>query len=310
VQRISRCIRTDKNNKYKTGNIFIWCDEYDEILETLSGIKEYDIKFMEKIKVNKNNMFGSKGDCIEIDNDIKKVNDFIIGIKEFKFVSWDNKLEMVKKYIDENHKPPHDKDPNINIRKLRAWIRYQMQNYLNKKITKKYMCEKISNFLANYNKYFLNNVETWYLQLNKLKEYIDIHKKRPSKHDKDKTIRSIGEWCTDQNKYFKKGLKCMKNETIKNEWIKLLSDTKYNKYISSNVDKWFILIEDVKKYIDQNNKKPSLNIDNEKYVIFLSRWLTEQKKNYNNKSGLMKNQDIYQAYTEIINDDKYKKYLE
>ena len=32
-------------NKFKIGNIYICCNEYDDILETLSGIKEYDLFF-------------------------------------------------------------------------------------------------------------------------------------------------------------------------------------------------------------------------------------------------------------------------
>ena len=39
IQRLCRCIRIDKLNKFKQGNIYIWCTEYDEILDTLSGIK-------------------------------------------------------------------------------------------------------------------------------------------------------------------------------------------------------------------------------------------------------------------------------
>ena len=42
IQRLCRCIRIDKTNKFKIGNIYIWCNQYDDILETLSGIKEYD----------------------------------------------------------------------------------------------------------------------------------------------------------------------------------------------------------------------------------------------------------------------------
>jgi superfamily II DNA or RNA helicase len=50
IQRLSRCIRTDKKNPFKIGNIYIWCDEYDQILETLSGIKEYDLFSRIKLK--------------------------------------------------------------------------------------------------------------------------------------------------------------------------------------------------------------------------------------------------------------------
>jgi superfamily II DNA or RNA helicase len=51
IQRINRATRINKNNPYKIANIYIWCDEYEEILETLSSIKEYDSMFKDKIKI-------------------------------------------------------------------------------------------------------------------------------------------------------------------------------------------------------------------------------------------------------------------
>jgi superfamily II DNA or RNA helicase len=50
IQRLSRCIRILKSNPYKMANIYIWCNDYHEILNTLSGIKEYDMFFKDKIK--------------------------------------------------------------------------------------------------------------------------------------------------------------------------------------------------------------------------------------------------------------------
>jgi hypothetical protein len=54
--------KRNPKNKYKKGNVLIWCDEYSKILETLSGIKEYDVEFREKIKLNVNGSHGSRED--------------------------------------------------------------------------------------------------------------------------------------------------------------------------------------------------------------------------------------------------------
>ena len=62
IQRINRATRINKNNPYKIANIYIWCDEYEEILETLSSIKEYDIMFKDKIKINAVDFYHSKKD--------------------------------------------------------------------------------------------------------------------------------------------------------------------------------------------------------------------------------------------------------
>ena len=52
IQRLCRCIRIDKMNQFKVGNVYIWCNQYDEISSTLSGLKEYDSMFRDKIKMN------------------------------------------------------------------------------------------------------------------------------------------------------------------------------------------------------------------------------------------------------------------
>jgi superfamily II DNA or RNA helicase len=112
IQRLSRCIRIDKNNKFKIGNIYIWCNEYDKILDTLSGIKEYDVFFKDKISLNETNFYNKK-EKLEFNNDKKLIEKYILGIKEFKQYTWNEKLELVKKYINENKCRPLMKDNNI-----------------------------------------------------------------------------------------------------------------------------------------------------------------------------------------------------
>ena len=68
IQRICRANRIDKMNPYKMANIYIWCDEYEQILDTLSSVKEYDMMLKDKIKINTIDFFSSKDDnVIEIE---------------------------------------------------------------------------------------------------------------------------------------------------------------------------------------------------------------------------------------------------
>ena len=41
----------------------------------------------------------------------------------------------------------------------------------------------------------------------------------------------------------------------------------------------------------------------------LYHWLLTQKASYKDKKQIMKNQEIYNKWTEFINDPKYKKYF-
>ena len=62
-------------------------------------------------------------------NDDEKIKNYFIGIKEFKILNWNEKLEQVKKYIDENNKRLSSEDKNNNIKQMGAWINTQRNNY-------------------------------------------------------------------------------------------------------------------------------------------------------------------------------------
>jgi hypothetical protein len=112
IQRISRATRKDINNPHKIANVFIWCDEYDEILKILSIFKEYDLLFKDKIKLNQINYYNSKEiEYIElIKNDIKTIYNVIINCKEYIQYTFEEKLEIIEKYVKENGKFPSIKD--------------------------------------------------------------------------------------------------------------------------------------------------------------------------------------------------------
>ncbi len=52
-------------------------------------------------------------------------------------MSWTDKLDQVKKYIDENWKRPYKSDKNIEINQMSKWIDHQLQNYKNNKCVMK-----------------------------------------------------------------------------------------------------------------------------------------------------------------------------
>jgi hypothetical protein len=64
----------------------------------------------------------------------------------------------------------------------------------------------------------------------------------------------------------------------------------------------------IKKYIDTNNKRPSSS-DKNKEIKILSTCISNQSLNYKKKENLMKNKEIYNKWTNFINDSKYKKYF-
>jgi hypothetical protein len=145
-----------------------------------------------------------------------------------------------------------------------------------------------------------NGEEIWMKRLQEVKDYIDEHKKRPCSKDKNNKIKKLGQWISNQLHKYKNNI--MTNHNIYIEWTKFINDDKYKKYFLSNEEKWLQILEKVKNFININNKKPSIN-DNTK----LSYWLDHTIKAY--KFNIMKNQEIYDEWTEFINDEKYKEYF-
>lgn len=311
IQRMCRCMRINKSNPFKIGNIFIWCDEYDKILETLSGIKEYDIMFKDKIKVNSIGFF-VKGEKKKNETEVELVEKYIMGVKEFRIVGWEERLEMVKKYIDENGKRPSPHDKNKDIKALGGWVSHQQENYKSKDYNMKNtdIYDKWTEFITSekYKEYFISNEKEWERNLILLKKYIDKYNKIPSSGKKNKDIKKLCSWLSLQKLRYKSKDRIMKNSVIYNKWTEFITSKKYEKYFITNEDEWQNILSLIKKYIDENDKTPSRESNN-KDIKKLSIWVSTQKHNYKFKNCNMKNPEIYNKWTEFISCEKYKIYF-
>ena len=86
-------------NKYKIGNVHICCNQYDEILNTSSGLKEYDSMFRDKIKMSENNFYGEREKWSFVIKDVESIKNYLIDVREFKDLSWmENQIFFVILY--------------------------------------------------------------------------------------------------------------------------------------------------------------------------------------------------------------------
>uniref|UniRef100_A0A6C0EFK8 Helicase ATP-binding domain-containing protein n=1 Tax=viral metagenome TaxID=1070528 RepID=A0A6C0EFK8_9ZZZZ len=305
IQRLCRCIRLDKNNKFKIGNIFIWCNEYDLILETLSGIKEYDIFFKDKIQLNNTNYFGKSNNKFYI-NDKQLISNYLVGIKEFKQLTWIDKLKLVSEYIDNNSKRPSMNDKNKDIKQLGQFLSDQQKNYKNNKyIMKDTNIKKLyEEFIEKYKEYFLDNNEIWLNNLKLCEKYIIDNKKKPSKNDKNKDIKYLGSFLSHQQQNYKNNEHIMKDSNIRKLYEEFIE--KYKEYFLDNNEIWLNNLKLVSDYIDNNSKRPSMN-DKNKDIKQLGQFLQNQQTNYKNNKDIMKDTNIKKLYEEFI--EKYKEYF-
>jgi hypothetical protein len=318
IQRICRAIRIDSTNKFKIANIFMWCSDYAKILETLSGIKEYDVLFKDKISVLAVDYKSEKKEKDNVDDDITKLKDYVIGIKEFRDYTWDEKLLETKKYIDKHGKRPSEHNKDIQIKQLATWISAQQQNYKKKEqIMKK---DEIYNlwtiFLEEYKEYInlsseykpkeKSNDEIWHETFQSVKKFINENKRKPLQIDKDIQIKQLANWVSAQQSNYKKKEKIMKKDEIYNEWTIFLEE--YKDYFKSDDEIWHETFQSVKIFIDENKKRPTMKSSNNNEKV-LGKWLSHQITNYNKKEHGMKDFIKYNLWTEFTNDTKYKKYF-
>jgi len=238
-----------------------------------------------------------------------KFKEFLETYKEY-FISneeiWNNHYEKVINYIKENNKLPLEKHKDKNIKLLGGWLSNQKTNYrLKNRIMKNNtIYNKFKEFLETYKEYLLSNEEKWYNYFEKLIKYIKENNKLPSSESKDKDVKILGSWFLNQKNNYKNHIKSMKNEIIYNKFKEFLE--KYKEYFISNEEIWYNHLEQVIKYINDNNKLPSPTGKN-KEINILGEWLTCQKMNYKKNEQIMKNYIIYNKFKDFL--EKYKKYF-
>jgi superfamily II DNA or RNA helicase len=304
IQRICRSTRKDASNFHKISNIFVWCNEYHEILQTLSGIKEYDAFFKDKINLVKTNFYG-KTEAKKYESDIKLVENYLIDIKEYKQITWEEKLKELEDWIIENKRmPTHSKQNNKKEIQLILWLNKQERNYKNNCKTMKYEKNKklFYEFKLKYADYFIDKKQIWLNKLDELQIFIDKNNRLPD--DKIDEEKKIFIWLKNHRMNYKN------NENIFNEFDDLKNIfgdfvKKYKKYIITYEDIWIEHFNELKNYIKKNNKLPGDYNKTDKYY-FLTNWVYFQKKNFINNTCSMLNENIKKIWNSFLNDyDEY-----
>ena len=201
IQRVNRCTRLDDSNPNKVAHVYIYCNEYDEILRTVSAIKEYDIDFKTKINVISTRLGSSEEmESGELEKDVVNLGKCIVGVKEYCTETWEDKLRKVDKYITDNKVRPNSESTDENEKGLGIWLTNQLANYKNKigQLKNDKIVKIFENFLTKYSKIFESNEDNWKTKLNAIDEYITDNRTRPSRNSDNENIQRMGEWLDGQ----------------------------------------------------------------------------------------------------------------
>ncbi len=229
-------------------------------------------------------------------------------------ITWEERFNRVKAYIDENQKRPSKRDNNKTIKFLGSWISTQQNNYQNKlhSMTNQSHYDLWTQFITEepYSQYFISNEDVWTQMFNQVKHYIDENQKRPSNTDKEKTVKILANWINAQQQNYKKKLQSMAtNQSQYDLWTDFITEEPYAQYFVSNEEQWLKTFNQVKAYIDENIKRPS-STGKDKTVKKLARWISNQQKNYQKKQHSMTIQSQYDLWTGFITEKPYAQYFE
>jgi len=116
---------------------------------------------------------------------------------------WFERLEELKKFIDENGRRPLQEKEE---KSLGTWTSLQIRNHKQKlqgmKKQERYDCWCI--FLEQYKEHFIENDKKWLKMLEKVKAFIEEFKKRPTISSIDENEKKLGKWVDHNLMNYKK----------------------------------------------------------------------------------------------------------
>ncbi len=216
---------------------------------------------------------------------------------------WLNNLKQADIFIKQNHKLP------LKTTSLYTWIINQKQNYKLKKgiLMGKNCYDLWEKFIGDNNEYFTSDEDEWKINFEKLKTFIKINHALPTKSNESEENRKLAEWLNTQKANYKLNKKSMKNKENYNLWHSFINHDDFKHYFVTSIEVWKDNLEDLKLYIDEFNGLPSSNSESD--YGYLGRWVSHQKAIYKTKTKIMAEPEIYELWTLILTDERYKIYL-
>lgn len=144
---------------------------------------------------------------------------------------WNQRLNDVIMYIDNNNKPPTQSSKEDYTRKLGKWLSTPTQKQCSKKRIKMFksnqIVEKWDEFVEKYSEHLLTNEEMWEINFNALKKFIIENKQKPSISNDNEVL---ARWTRKQRKKFETRMDIMKSDEIYEKWNEFILDEAFCEY--------------------------------------------------------------------------------
>lgn len=292
IQIIGRALRKH-STKTMASVILPFSTDNDEksINKFMRIMTDNDVRIMKSYRSKK------LGGYINIKHDNNNKKD-INQLSQFRFTKiydgiyaphdyWNKMLDDCQIYINKYGKKPifYGKNETDEIKILGRWLDYQKKT---SKKDNKWNQEKKDAWNIFYTK---NNIlinEKWYVRLNELIQYVNINQQLPNGNE-----FSLYMW------YYKNLNKYKKPDNIWDSNKMKAWENFMNKYkiIFIKVDAWFIKLNNLKKFVDINNRRPYLNCNDEDESS-MNIWVNAQIAKYKSQDSFSK--DKNQAIEELL----------
>jgi glutaminase len=304
-QFVKRHYKLFRTNEEKWLDYLKELEEYIKIHNQLPNhTNKYDnISLLAKWTTTQKRNYVDKNQIMNND-EIRKLWEEIVNKYQEVFKTteelWKDNLNNLKEYINIHNKLPTSCNQDETIKSLGLWTRNQAKNYDNKQyIMKNEVIQTLwEEFMKENKKLFLNNEELWNYNKNKVEEYIQQYSKLPAQTDKKQDIAVLGNWIQSQKQNYIKKSKIMIDETIRTIWEDFVKQ--YEKYFMSNEEIWMTRFDELNEYINIHKKIPTFR---DKEVVSLVQWMRHQRKNYDNRIQIMKNEDIRKLWKEFTDNN-------
>lgn len=170
---------------------------------------------------------------------------------------WLSNFNDVKMYIEKNGRLPSNKD------KIGMWLDHQRQSY--KGIGGCKMTPNRISLLESLPNWYWTFNDKWNSTFNEVKEFIETNGRLP-KHNEQ-----LNSWVSSQRQLYKDKGK------LTTEQIELLESIKGWSWNNLHNDRWNEKFNEVKQFVDENNRLPKLNEQNK-------CWINTQKQIYKGTS--------------------------
>jgi hypothetical protein len=216
---------------------------------------------------------------------------------------WIDNLNKVKNYINKYNQLPSIKSKDKKISNLHNWLHRQKINYKNNEhiMNDEEIIKQWKEFIEKYSDLFKTDIEKWEENLFNIEEYIIKYNKLPIKESKDKDVKYLGAWLSNQKKNYKKKKQIMKNKEIRKNWEEFIE--KYSNLFKTNIELWYDNLKNLEEFIIKNEKMPTESSKG-KNISNLCKWLYHQKINYKNNEGIIIDEEIKIKWEEFT--EKYK----